>query len=114
MARCWALNAAAQMPSYLWWDQYGSDFPELQQFARMVLAQPASASIIERINSEFAFVKDVKRNRLMHERAEKLVALFHNLRLMSKMKSSAYVEPTIGWNDDVLKVGVEAYGVHKY
>ena len=47
--------------------------PELQCFARMVLAQPASASICERINGEFEFVKDRRRNRLDHEKANKLV-----------------------------------------
>ena len=47
--------------------------PELQCFARMVLAQPASASICERINGEFEFVKDRRRNRLDHEKAKKLV-----------------------------------------
>jgi hypothetical protein len=35
--------------------------------ARIALAQPASASICERINSEFAFIKDRKRNRLGHD-----------------------------------------------
>ena len=45
----------------------------------LVLSQPASASIIERINSEFAFVKDRRRNRLSHKKANKLVGLFHNL-----------------------------------
>jgi len=40
-----------------------------------VLSQPASASICERINSEFAFVKDRRRNRLDHDRANKLVDL---------------------------------------
>ena len=48
-------------------------------FAAVALAQPASASICERINSEFAFIKDPRRNRLGHEKANKLVAIFHNL-----------------------------------
>jgi hypothetical protein len=64
------------MPAYLWWDQNGSTTKELQTVARIVLAQPASASIIERINSEFAFIKDKKRNRLGHEKANKLVDVF--------------------------------------
>ena len=41
----------------------------------------------ERINSEFEFVKDRRRNRLSHEKANKLVALFHNLRLLKRMKN---------------------------
>jgi hypothetical protein len=56
-AREWVMEGARDMPAYLWWDQNGGSVPELQCFARMVLAQPASASICERINSEFEFVK---------------------------------------------------------
>ena len=75
------------MPAYLWWEQYGASVPELQAVACLVLAQPASASIGERINSEFAFVKDRRRNQLKHDRAEKLVSVFHNLRLLRRMRN---------------------------
>ena len=57
-ARSWVMESAKDMPAYLWWDQNGGSTPELQVVARMVLAQPASASICERINSEFEFIKD--------------------------------------------------------
>ena len=57
-ARTWVIDSAREMPAHLWWDQNGGSVPELQAFARLVLAQPASASICERINSEFEFVKD--------------------------------------------------------
>ena len=75
----------------------------------MVLAQPASASICERINSEFEFVKDRRRNRLSHVKANKLVGLFHNLRLLKRMKKSEYTEPTIAWGDDLEKSHVTKY-----
>ena len=100
-AREWVMNSAEKMPAYLWWDQNGSSVPELQAVARMVLAQPASASICERINSEFEFVKDRRRNRLGHAKADKLVRLFHNLRLLKRMKKPDYTEPAIGWCDDM-------------
>ena len=80
----------------------------------LVLSQPASASIIERINSEFAFVKDRRRNRLSHKKANKLVGLFHNLRLLKRMKKPTYTEPAIGWNDEEMKSGIAKYGVAKY
>ena len=73
--------------TYMWWDQNGTSCKELQAVARMVLAQLASASICERINSEFGLVKDRRRNKLSHVRANKLVALFHNLRLMKRVKT---------------------------
>ena len=77
-------------------------------------SQPASASIIERINSEFAFVKDRRRNRLDHGRADKLVALFHNLRLMARMKQPVYTEPAVGWNNEDNHAGVTKFGVANY
>ena len=98
------------MPAYMWWDQNGASVPELQIVARMVLAQPASASICERINSEFAFVKDRRRrNRLSHEKANKLVGLFHNLRLLMRMRKVSYTEPAVGWTDDLERSAVIKY-----
>ena len=98
----------------LWWDANGSSCPELQYVARLVLAQPASASICERINSEFAFVKDPRRNKLEHEKANKLVAIFHNRRLLARMNKPAYVEPAIGWTTEDNVAGVIKYGVADY
>ena len=65
-ARDWIFNTAEKHPAYEWWEQHGSSVPELQMVACYILSQPSSASIIERINSEFAFVKDKRRNRLGH------------------------------------------------
>ena len=80
------MASAEKMPAYLWWDANGASCPELQYVARLVLAQPASASICERINSEFAFVKDPRRNKLGHEKANKLVSIFHNPTLLPGLK----------------------------
>ena len=108
------MESAEDMPAYLWWGANGADYTELQYAARLILSQPASASICERINSEFAFVKDPRRNKLGHERSNKLVALFHNLRLIHRMKKTGYTEPAIGWNDEDNHSGVKKYGVAKY
>ena len=79
-ARPAVIKAAESMPAHKWWNQNGASVPrELRSVACLVLAQPASASIIERINSEFAFVKDRRRNRLCHSRANKLVSLLESL-----------------------------------
>ena len=93
----------------MWWDTRGSTTPEMQTVARMVLAQPASASICERINSEFAFVKDRRRNRLAHSKASKLVGLFHNLRLLKRMQQVTYAEPAIAWTDDLEQSSVTKF-----
>jgi len=113
-ARAWIMASAEQMPAYLWWDANGASCPELQYVARLVLAQPASASICERINSEFAFIKDRRRNKLQHDKANKLVAIFHNLRLLARMNKPNYVEPAVGWNCEDNHVGVIKYGVADY
>ena len=55
-----------------------------------------------------------RRNKLEHEKANKLVALFHNLRLLSRMAKPAYSEPAIGWNQEDDAAGVVKYGVANY
>ena len=96
------------MPAYEWWEQYGSSVPELQTVACIILSQPTSASIIERINSEFSFIKDRRRNRLGHFKSNKLVGLFHNLRLLKRMRQLMFTEHCVGWNDDDEKTGLLA------
>ena len=61
-----------------------------------------------------AFVKDPKRNRLKHVKANKLVGLFHNLRLLFRLKKPDYTEPMVGWNEEDKKVGLVKYGVAHY
>ena len=62
-----------------------------------------------RINSEFAFVKDRRRNRLAHSKANKLVGLFHNLRLLKSMRQVTYAEPAIAWTDDLEQSSVTKF-----
>ena len=45
------------------------------------------------------------------ESHNKLVGLFHNLRLMAKMNKTQYVESAVGWNDDELKSGITKFGI---
>lgn len=113
-SRSWVIESAESMPAYLWWDNNAASTPELQTVARLVLAQPSSASVIERINSEFGFVKDRRRNRLSHSKADKLVSLFHNLRLMKRVANIAYTEPTVGWDVDANHSGITKWGMHNY
>ena len=50
-----------------------------------------------------------------HEKANKLVGLFHNLRLLAKAKKPAYTEPAVGWVEaDENKSGITKYGVNNY
>lgn len=59
-------------------------------------------------------MKDPRRNRLEHSRANKLVALFHNLRLITRLKKPSYSEPAVGWNDEDFHTGVTKFGVSNY
>ena len=42
------------------------------------------------------------------------MALFHNLRLLARMKKPNYIEPAIGWNEEDDKTGVQKYGMVHY
>ena len=54
------------------------------------------------------------RNKLEHGKAEKLVAIFHNLRLIHRMCKPGYSEPAVGWNDEDGCAGVTKYGFCHY
>lgn len=55
------------------------------------------------------------RNRLGHVRSNKLVALFHNLRLLFRMKKTSYEEPAVAWADvEKAESGISKYGVAHY
>ena len=51
-----------------------------------------------------------------HARADKLVSLFHNLRLIARMRKPGYTytEPAVAWTDSVDQVGITSYGVANY
>lgn len=59
-------------------------------------------------------MKDVRRNRLGHRKANKLVGLFHNLRLLLRVKRCNYTEPVLGWNEEDEKTGLMKFGVANY
>ena len=112
--RSWLMDTAEKMPAHHWWAQYGSSVPQLQAFACLVLSQAGSSSICERINSEFAFIADRRRNRLSHARANKLVSCFHNLRLLKRMTKTNYTEPAVGWTEEDTTSGITKYGIVNY
>ena len=72
-------SAGSSQARCVGWDANGARAPELWYVAWLVLAQPAPVSICERIDSEFAFIKDPQRNRLIHTKANELDGLFHTL-----------------------------------
>ena len=52
--------------------------------------QPSSACSCERNWSTYDYIHNKKRNRLEAQRAEKLVYIFSNLRLLKKLRNVSY------------------------
>ncbi|KAI8529872.1 hypothetical protein RHMOL_Rhmol11G0008200 [Rhododendron molle] len=79
-----SLNPKYHMDPYTWWCAYGAFAPALQKVALRILGQPASSSCCERNWSTYSFVHSVKRNKMTPPRAEDLVFVHSNLRLLSR------------------------------
>ncbi len=74
-----------------WWVNYGASAPLLQSIALKLLVQPSSSSCSERNWSTYSFVHSAKRNKMTPKRAEDLVFIHSNLRLLSR-RSRQYME----------------------
>ncbi|GAV81015.1 DUF659 domain-containing protein/Dimer_Tnp_hAT domain-containing protein [Cephalotus follicularis] len=70
---------------------HGACAPMLQTIALRLLAQPSSSSCAERNWSTYSFVHSMKRNKMTPKRAEDLVYIHSNLRLLSR-KSPQYAQ----------------------
>ncbi|GAV70795.1 DUF659 domain-containing protein/Dimer_Tnp_hAT domain-containing protein, partial [Cephalotus follicularis] len=67
-----------------WWVLHGACAPMLQTIALRLLAQPSFSSCAERNWSTYYFVHSMKRNKMTPKRAEDLVCIHSNLRLLSR------------------------------
>jgi hypothetical protein len=74
-----------------WWVIYGASTPNIQALAFKLLCQPCSSSCCERNWSTYSFIHSLKRNKLTPARAEDLVYVHTNLRLLSR-NSKEYKE----------------------
>lgn len=74
----------AELEPKVWWITYGSAAPNLQVLALRLLGQPCSSSCCERNWSTYSFIHSLKRNKLTPARAEDLVFVHSNLRLLSR------------------------------
>lgn len=81
-----------------WWEDYGADSPELQRLAIRILSQGCSSSSCERLWSSFAHIHTKKRNRLEVHRANDLVFVNANLRLLNKMRQEYTHDKYIGFH----------------
>ena len=96
-ARKGAAELARSMSAHGFWLQCGGAAPELQKVALKVLSQPSSASSCERNWSTYKFIHCTSRNRLKPDRAEKLVFVHSNVRLLRKLTAVDYTEKFPIW-----------------
>ena len=71
---------------YAWWDFEGACGKLLAPIAKRILAQTVSSSSCERNWSSYSFVHDKKRNRLLPGRADDLVFVYTNSKLLANAK----------------------------
>jgi hypothetical protein len=81
-----------------WWSNHGQSTPLLQKIALKLLNQPSSSSCCERNWSTYDFIHRMKRNNLTPERAEDLVFVHINLRLLSRKAEDYKSGPLIMWD----------------
>ena len=89
---------AVTMDAIDWWSTYGAETPELAEVAKKVLSQPISSSSAERNWSTYSYIHNVKRNRLNEKRADKLVYIHSNIRLLSRFSESYKSGPHKNWD----------------
>ncbi|XP_026438026.1 uncharacterized protein LOC113336291 [Papaver somniferum] len=86
-ARPQAIADRAKMSAKQWWGLYGGGAPELYNLAMRVLSQSVNSSCAERCWSTYSYIHSVKRNKLGADRAEKLVYVHYNQRLLARQRA---------------------------
>jgi hypothetical protein len=81
-----------------WWSNHRQSIPLLQKIALKLLNQPSSSSCCERNWSTYGFIHSMKRNNLTPERAEDLVFVHINLRLLSRKTEDYKSRPSTMWD----------------
>lgn len=78
-----------------WWTIRGSSAPKLQF---KLLGQPSPSSCCKRNWSTYKFIHSVTRNKIVSQRAEDLVFVHTNLRLLSRRSSTCKEDPNYMWD----------------
>ncbi|KAF7807437.1 uncharacterized protein G2W53_039598 [Senna tora] len=86
---CGSLNDRGVMEAKSWWLVHGVHAPIFQKIALKLLGKPCSSSCCERNWSAYSFIHSLRRNKMKPTRAENLVCVHTNLRLLSR-KSPQY------------------------
>ena len=86
--------------------------PESVLFVFYFSRPPVFGGNIQRYVTMASIAVDRRRNRLGHGKSNMLVGLFHNLRLLKRMRKLLYTEQCVGWNDEDDKTGSFALVVY--
>ncbi len=85
--------ARLEMGSALWWEEFGAGLGALQDLAIRILSQACTTSCLEQLWSVYAHVASKKRNRLDVQRANDLIYVSSNLKMLFKSdQSDAFAE----------------------
>ncbi|KAL0418819.1 UNVERIFIED_CONTAM: hypothetical protein Sradi_1295400 [Sesamum radiatum] len=80
-----------EMDPIKWWLVHGSATPHLQSISLKLLAHISSSCYCERNWSTYAFIHSIRRNQITPQRAQDLVFVHNNLRLLSR-KTPQYMQ----------------------
>ncbi|GBG62466.1 hypothetical protein CBR_g30787 [Chara braunii] len=80
----WAVQRAKKDNAVLWWEAHGDGHPEIKALAVKVLSIWTTSSPAERNWSTWSLVQTKSKNKLHHQRTEKLVYSHWSLRLKSR------------------------------
>ena len=83
-----------------WWSSYGYEKLELAGVAKEILPQPVRSSSVEQNWGTYFYIHSVKRNRLNNAKADKLVFIHSNIRLLSCFNKSYTSGPYKYWDID--------------
>ncbi|XP_073010964.1 uncharacterized protein [Typha latifolia] len=78
----------------MWWVAHGASASILQNLALRLLGQLCSSSSFERNWSTYSFIHSLKRNKIIPQRAEDLVYMRTNFRLLSRRSPDYLREET--------------------
>ncbi|KAH7571450.1 hypothetical protein JRO89_XS04G0055400 [Xanthoceras sorbifolium] len=81
-----------------WWLFHGASTPTLQSIALKLLGQPCSSSCCERNWNTYNFIHSMRRNKMTPQRAEDLVYVHTNLRLLSRRSPTYNEGPSQQWD----------------
>ncbi|KAL6140566.1 hypothetical protein ACLB2K_058865 [Fragaria x ananassa] len=93
-----ALKNKFHFEPLIWWVSYGPSTPYLQSLAFKLLNQPCSSSCCERNWSTYNFIQSLKRNKLQPKRAQDLVYVHKNLRLLARKDFNYHKDKDSMWD----------------